>query len=265
VRPILFHVGPLPIYGYGAMMAIAFLVAGALTGREMNRKGMSGEIASSFVFWAAVGGIAGSRLWAVAEDWRSFLADPASMIFSGAGFVWYGGLLGGTLAVSMVIRHHRLPWLRTVDCIAPGLALAYGIGRIGCQLAGDGDWGTVSDLPWAMAYPHAIVGWDYPPGVRVHPAPVYETLLSTGIFAALWSMRKRPLRDGDLFWWYLILTSVARFVVEFVRINKYSILGMTHPQAVSVVLIAIGAWRLLAGSAEPVPPRPRKLARPASR
>jgi phosphatidylglycerol:prolipoprotein diacylglycerol transferase len=153
-----------------------------------------------------------------------------------------------------------------VDSIAPGLALAYGVGRIGCQLAGDGDWGTVSDLPWAMAYPDAIVGWDYPPGVRVHPAPVYETLLAAAIFAVLWSIRKRPLRDGAVFWWYLILTSMARFLVEFVRVNKHSLLGLTHPQVVSVALIAIGAWRLLAGSAERVPPPPqRKVARSASR
>jgi phosphatidylglycerol:prolipoprotein diacylglycerol transferase len=247
------------------MLAVAFLVAGAFTRRELNRKGMNGDIASSFVFWAAVGGILGSRLWAVAEDWRSFLDHPGGMLFSGAGFVWYGGLLGGTIAVSWVIWRHKLPWLRAVDAIAPGLALAYGIGRIGCQLAGDGDWGTVSDLPWAMAYPNAIVGWDYPPGVRVHPAPVYETLMHVGIFAALWSIRKRPLADGTVFWWYLILTSLARFVVEFVRINKFTILGLTHPQAVSVVLIAIGAWRLLAGSAEPVAPPPRKAARSASR
>jgi phosphatidylglycerol:prolipoprotein diacylglycerol transferase len=247
------------------MLAIAFLVAGALTRRELNRKGMNGEIASSFVFWAAVGGIGGSRLWAIAEDWRSFLDHPGSAIFSGAGFVWYGGLLGGALAVSLVIWRHKLNWLRAVDGIAPGLALAYGVGRIGCQLAGDGDWGTVSDLPWAMAYPNAIVGWDYPPGVRVHPAPLYETILAAGIFAVLWSIRKRPLRDGTVFWWYLLLTSMARFLVEFVRINKHMLLGFTHPQVFSIALIVIAAWRLLAGSAETVPPPQRKVARSASR
>jgi phosphatidylglycerol:prolipoprotein diacylglycerol transferase len=232
--------------------------------RELNRKGMNGELASSIVFWAAVGGIGGSRLWAVAEDWRSFLDHPISVIFSGAGFVWYGGLAGGTLAVTLLIRRHKLPWLRAVDCIAPTLALGYGIGRIGCLLAGDGDWGPISDLPWAMRYPDAIVGWDYPPEVRVHPTPVYETLLSTGIFAILWSIRKQPRPDGALFWWYLILTSIERFSIEFVRINKYSLFGLTHPQVASVILVAIGAWRLLAESAEPVPPPRRKVARSAS-
>ena len=263
--PVLFKLGPLTIYSYGTMMAIAFLVGGSLARREMNRKAMNGDLASSMVFWAAVGGIVGSRLWAVAEDWRSFLEHPSSMIFSGAGFVWYGGLLGGTLAVSWVIRRHRLPWARVVDCIAPGLALAHGIGRIGCQLAGDGDWGSVSDLPWAMAYPNAIVGWDYAPGVRVHPTPIYETIGYTLIFAFLWSMRKRPHPDGTLFWWYLVLASSARFAVEFVRINDPSLFGLTDPQLVSIVLVAIGAWRLLVGSTEVVPPPTRKAARSASR
>jgi phosphatidylglycerol:prolipoprotein diacylglycerol transferase len=265
VWPILFHIGPQPIYSFGTMMAVAFLVGGSLVRRELNRKNLNGDLASSIVFWAAVGGIGGSRIWAVAEDWRSFLDHPFTAIFSGAGFVWYGGLAGGALAVSLFMRHHKLPWLRVVDCVAPALALGYGIGRIGCLLAGDGDWGPVSDLPWAMSYPNAIYGWDYPAGVRVHPTPIYEALLSTGIFAILWSIRKRPHPDGTIFWWYLILMSIERFFIEYVRINDHTLFGLTHPQIVSVVLVAIGAWRLLAGSTEPIAPRPRKIARSASR
>ena len=242
--PILVKLGPLTIYSYGTMMAIAFLVGGWLAGREMDRRGLPGQLASNMVFWAAVGGIAGSRLWALAEDWQAVLRDPIHMIFSGSGFVFYGGLVGGTVGVTLTIWRNGLPWLSVVDCIAPTLALGHAIGRIGCQLAGDGDWGKVSNLPWAMAYPNAIIGWNYPPGVRVHPAPVYEMLAYLGIFALLWAMRKRPHADGNLFWWYLVLAPGARFLIEFVRINPRGLFGLTEAQLFSLLLMAIGAGQL---------------------
>jgi phosphatidylglycerol:prolipoprotein diacylglycerol transferase len=251
--PVLFRVGPLTIYSYGTMMAIAFLVAGFLTSRELDRKGLPSHHASNMVFWAAVGGIVGSRLWAIAEDWRVFLADPLSMIFSGAGFVWYGGLLGGILAVYWVVRRHALPWLVVTDCVAPSLALAHAIGRIGCQLAGDGDWGSVTNVPWGMAYPNAIVGWDYPPGVRVHPTPIYETLAYTAIFAVLWSLRKRPAPDGALFWWYLALAPAARFLIEFVRINPTALFGLSQAQLFSLLLVVLATWQLIAGRGSRLP------------
>jgi phosphatidylglycerol:prolipoprotein diacylglycerol transferase len=138
-----------------------------------------------------------------------------------------------------------------VDCIAPSLAVGLAVGRIGCQLAGDGDWGAVSDLPWAMAYPNAIVGWDYPPGVRVHPAPVYEMIGNFGLFAFLWSIRKRPQPDGTVFWWYLILSAAIRFVIEIVRLNPVTALGLTAAQLASLLLIFVGSAKLLAQRAAP--------------
>jgi phosphatidylglycerol:prolipoprotein diacylglycerol transferase len=246
VWPVILHLGPLTVYSYGTMMAIAFLVGGWLTGKEMERRGLPGEVSSSIVFWAAIGGLAGSKLWAVLQDLQALRYDPIGMIFSGSGFVWYGGLIGGTAAVSWTIHRHRLPWLRMVDCIAPALVLAHGIGRIGCQLAGDGDWGSVTDVPWAMAYPNAIVSWPYPPGVLVHPTPVYEMLAYGAVFAVLWSIRKRPLPDGTIFWWYLVLAPAARFIIEFYRINPPLALGLSAAQWFSLLLVGIGAWRLWA-------------------
>ena len=226
---------------------------GYVTGREMDRRGLPGALASNMVFWAAVGGLVGSRLWALIEDWPEVLRDPIGMIFSGSGFVWYGGLVGGTLMVTWTIRRHRLPWLRVVDCIAPSLALAHAIGRIGCQLAGDGDWGPVSQLPWAMAYTNAIVGWPHPPGVLVHPTPMYEVLAYTGVFAVLWFMRKLPHADGNLFWWYLVLASGARFFIEFVRINPNVVMGLSQAQLFSIFLMAVGTWRLLVSRRDQAP------------
>lgn len=228
------------------MAAIAFLVAGWLTGKEMDRVGLPGEAASNMVFWAAVGGIVGSKLWYVLQDPAALAHDPIGMVFSGSGVVWYGGLLGGTAAVTWVMHRNHLPWLRTVDCIAPALALAHGIGRIGCQLAGDGDWGSVTTVPWGMSYPNAIIGWPYPPGVRVHPAPLYEMLAYFAVFAILWSMRTRPHPPGTIFWSYLILAPAARFIIEFYRINPAHAFGLSTAQWFSLLLIAFGTWRLLA-------------------
>jgi phosphatidylglycerol:prolipoprotein diacylglycerol transferase len=245
------------------MAAIAFLVAGWVTGKELDRRGLPGEVSSNMIFWAAVGGIVGSKLWYVAQDWRALFSDPIGMIFSGSGIVWYGGLIGGTLGVTFVIRRHKLPWLRTVDCAAPALALAHGIGRIGCQLAGDGDWGRVTTVPWGMAYPRAIIGWPYIHGEVVHPTPVYEMLAYFAVFAVLWSMRKRPHPDGTIFWWYLVLGPAARFVVEFYRINPPLALGLSTAQWFSLLLVGIGAWRLWAThrtepAADPLPEPARR-------
>lgn len=240
--PVLFELGPLSLYSFGAMLALAFLAAGTVLGDGLALRGLDRGHASSIVWWAAIGGIVGSRLLAVLNDWSSFVADPLGHLLTGAGFVWYGGLAGGFLAVTIYLLSRGLPWLAVSDCIAPGLVLGQAIGRVGCQLAGDGDWGTVSELPWAMAYPAAIFGWDYAPGVRVHPAPVYESLLYSGIFLPLLWMSRRPerFRDGATIFAYLALSGVARFVVEYVRIEPKLWLGHTEAQWFGLLTIAVG-------------------------
>lgn len=254
--PVLFRIGPLTIYGFGLMMAIAFLAGAYLTGKELDRKGYNGELASTLIFWAAVGGLIGARVFSILGDLDGFLANPLQSVFSGSGFVFYGGLIGGLLAVTWSMRRMHLPWALTADCIAPGLALGHGIGRIGCLLAGDGDWGRETTLPWGMAYPNAIVGWHYPLGVRVHPTPLYEFFAYTVIFAVLWSMRKRPQPDGTLFWWYLVLAPAARFCIEFLRINPRILFGLTEAQLTSLALMTIGAWKLLAARGVPLSAAP---------
>lgn len=243
--PVILEIGPLRVYSFGLMMAIAFMTAAYLTGRELARKGYDSEIASSLVVWAAVGGIAGARLWVILDDWSAFVADPMSALFTGAGFTWYGGLFGGLLAVTVAMRRNGIPWFVGADAIAPGLILGHGIGRIGCQLAGDGDWGTVTTVPWGMAYPNAIVGWDYPPGVVVHPTPLYEFFAYGLGFLLMWKLRTRPMATGSMFWLFLILSPFARFWIEFVRINPIVLWGLSEAQVTSIVLMAIGAINLI--------------------
>jgi len=249
--PVLFQLGPLTVYSFGTVMAVAALSAAWVVWLELKRCRYNPELASTIIFAAAVGGLIGARLLFVLEEWRSFVRSPWEFIFTGAGFTWYGGMLGGALAVTWLVRHNGIPWLRAADISAPALAVAYGIGRIGCHVAGDGDWGTISDVPWAVAYTNAIIGWVHPytgvpyaPGVRVHPTSVYEFLQSAIIFAILWPLRKKGYREGTLFWLYLILSGFARFMVEFWRVNPVISLGMTEAQWFSLILAALGFYFL---------------------
>ena len=195
--------------------------------------------------WAAIGGLLGARLLFILDNWSDFLADPLSFLFTGAGFVWHGGLIGGIVGVSLCIRHHQLPWLQIMDAVAPAIALGHGTGRIGCHLAGDGDWGPPTDLPWGVAYPDAIIGWQYPPDVFVHPTPLYEMAAYFAIAALLWSRRTAGLRPGALFWGYLLLAGIARFCLEFVRVNPPLLGEFSQAQVISIGLIVVGIFLLL--------------------
>lgn len=267
--PVLLRLGPLTIYSYGLMMALGFIVADFLITRECRRRGINPDFANAVVIWGAVGGIVGSRLYDVIDNWQAYAANPWSIVFSGAGFVWYGGFIGGVLATIVVTRYYGVGLLRAFDMCAPALILGQAFGRMGCQLSGDGDWGLPSTLPWAMAYPNAIVGWNartvlkldptgalvsgYFPGVRVHPAPVYEAILYVAIFGLMWSMRKRA-PEGRLFCLYLILEGLARFMVEFVRVNPRIAFGLSEAQLISLVMITAGlaTWRYTSARALPV-------------
>ena len=243
--PDALHIGPVPIHLFGIFLALGFLAAGWAVGKELERKGYDPVLASSLLVWAAIGGLGVARLWIILDAWDDFTAAPLGFILTGGGFVWYGGLFGGTLALTIFFRRHGIPWLVGADAVAPALALGQAIGRIGCQLSGDGDWGRETTLPWGMAYPHAVVGWDKPPGVVVHPTPIYEMVLYFAIFAFLWRARREPAPDGTAIARYAVLTGAARFAVEFVRVNPQVALGLTQAQWTALALAAIGGAFLL--------------------
>ncbi len=252
--PILFQIGPITVYSFGALMALAALTAAWVVHAELKRNGYAPELASTMVFAAVLGGLAGARALFIIEDWGNFLRAPWDYIFTGAGFTWYGGLIGGALAVSWVVKKNNIPWPIGADIAAPALAISYGVGRIGCHVAGDGDWGTETTVPWGVAYTKAIIGWvnpmtgvPYAPGVVVHPTPIYELIESVMVFGILWSLRKKSYPSGMIFWLYLILAGIARFVVEFWRINPAIGLSLTEAQWFSLVLMLIGSTMLANG------------------
>jgi phosphatidylglycerol:prolipoprotein diacylglycerol transferase len=234
--PVLFRIAGIDVQSFWVMVMVGFLVALLVARAELRRLGHDPELAYDLILWAYVGGFVGARLFLVLTAWDALVQDPFGVLFSGSGWVWQGGVVGGAVAVSMAARRRGLPLLDVADLAGPCLAIGQAIGRIGCQLAGDGDYGTPSSLPWAMSYPHGVV----PTTERVHPTPVYEMTLYLLVFILLWVQRTRPHARGSLFAQYLIDTGIARFAVEFVRINPVAALGLTVPQFVSAASVVAG-------------------------
>lgn len=229
MRPVLFHVGGLAVQSYGVSKALAVLVAGWLVSRELARRGRQPALAYPLTLAGAVAGFAGAKLYYLAEHGFSLHN------LGGTGFTWYGGLIGGAAAVLLVARRNDLGTSLIAGIVSAPLAIAYGIGRLGCLLAGDGTYGKPSDLPWAMSFPHGTV----PTTQRVHPTPLYEAIMAFALGAVLWRLRAR-LSPAAQFATFAIVMGIARFLVEFVRINKIVVAGLSQPQLWSLALIGFG-------------------------
>jgi phosphatidylglycerol---prolipoprotein diacylglyceryl transferase len=234
--------GPLTLKTFGIMFSLGFIAAGAVVARRLRELERPIDWAYEMIFAGLIGGLVGARGYYMVQHWSDVKNDFFGNLFSGSGLVWYGGALGGAIAVGVWAWYRGFFELALLDLAAPGLALGYAIGRIGCQLSGDGDYGKVSSLPWAMSYPDGTVPTDQ----RVQPTPVYETLAMGLVAWLLWTWRDR-VRPGILFAIYLVLSGLERFLVEFVRRNDEVWAGLTAPQIESLALMVIGgAWIALA-------------------
>ena len=240
MRPVLFHIADIAVPSFWAMAFVGFFVALLVVRRDMTERGYDLRYAYDMVLWAYVGGWVGARLFIIPTGWNYFVEDPIAFLLSGSGWVWYGGLIGGAVAVLWWARSVGMPMLVATDIAAPALAIGLAIGRIGCQLAGDGDYGVPTDLPWGMSYPDGVV----PTTARVHPTPLYELVLYVVTFIVLWRQRGRGLPAGHLFGQYLIYTGAARFAVEFLRRNPAWLLGLTTAQWFSIGSMALGLYVL---------------------
>jgi phosphatidylglycerol---prolipoprotein diacylglyceryl transferase len=231
------HLLGISIKTFGLAFAIAFIACGAVVARRLKELGKPVDWAYEIIFAALVGGVVGARGYYLIQHYDQVKHDLLGSIFSGSGLVWYGGAIGGAIAVVAWMRWRGALSLWMLDTAAFGLALGYAIGRIGCQVSGDGDYGIVSDLPWAMGYPHGTV--PTPPGVTVQPTPIYETVAMGLIAYGLWRMRDR-VRPGVIFATYLVASGVERILVEFIRRNKEVLVGLTAAQLESVALCVVG-------------------------
>jgi phosphatidylglycerol:prolipoprotein diacylglycerol transferase len=259
------HFGPLTIPTFGLMVAIGLLVAAYVLQADFNRRrGQLQKYASSknagaegakdegflIIGIAGLAGLVGARLYHVLQTPRELIDHP-SVLISRFGFAWFGGFLGGFVALVFLARRFGIPTLEFMDLCSPAAAVGYAIGRIGCLLSGDGDYGVPTTLPWGMSFPNGTE----PTIERVHPTPIYEFFIWLAIAAFLWRFGKRALTGtqpkGEVFCCYLILTGVARFLIELIRINPRSFFGLSNAQAASLLSIVVGAillWRIKSGA-----------------
>ena len=255
--PELFKIGPFTVYSFGLMLGIAFIVASYLLTKEIERKKLHPNIATEVTLMAIIFGIVGSKALDLIENWNMFIQDPIGSAFSPGGLTFYGGLILSVVVIWIYTRKKKIPFLYIADATAPSLAIAYGIGRIGCHLAGDGDYGIPTNLPWGTDYsngtvpPHIMfrgtdIAKSFPNGfvpdnTPLHPTPIYEFLMMMVIFWILWKLRKKDWPYGQLFMIYLILQGIERFLIEFLRLNPRLMFGLSEAQLISVVMIAVGS------------------------
>jgi prolipoprotein diacylglyceryltransferase len=237
--------------------------------KEVDIKVYPHQLVSEITMAAALGGLLGAKIFHLLEYWSDFMADPIGMFFSGSGLTMYGGLIVGGATVLWYGKKNNIPPLELCDATAPGLMLAYGTGRLGCQLAGDGDWGIVNTLAkpfsfipdwlWSYKYPNNVISEGVPiPGcvghhchelpMGVFPTPMYESIMCIALFFLLWSMRKKIFTPGRLFSWYLLFNGIERFLIESIRVNsQYHIGGLafTQAQLISTILMIAGITGLV--------------------
>ena len=267
---------PVPIPLFGLLVVCAMFAAAACLRAQLRRMHAAGQIGNArrqvsasdgSVTWielapqeivsdlttiVMVTGVLGARIFHILEHLDTFMAAPASMIFSRAGFSVFGGLILGTIAGVLFIRRWHLSASAMLDAVAPAMMLGYGIGRIGCQISGDGDWGTAANMAlkpdwlptwfWAQTYQNNIFGEAIAaPGV--YPTSIYETAMALACFGLLWALRKHPYKTGWLFAVYLLLAGLERFAIEQLRVNpKFNVLGfqLTQAEVIAVVLAVLG-------------------------
>jgi len=233
------HIGPITLGSYGLMVATGLICAFFILRADFARRGVPAD-AEAIIGITGLAGLAGSRLYHLLESPAEFFADPWPQLFSTMGFAFVGAIIGGFLALVLLAKRFRMSPLLMLDAASPAAAIGYGIGRIGCLISGDGDYGIATSLPWGMSFPNGIV----PTTERVHPTPIYEFLVAILIFWILWRLGARAMKkhapNGVIFAAYLVLTGIARFLVEIIRINPRSFYGMTNAQAASVLSVLAG-------------------------
>lgn len=231
------HLGRFSIGTFGILLWLAAVCGCWVLYRNFRRWQVDAD-AISIVAVSTVAGILGAKLWHVLETPQQLFAHPADLLFDRAGFAWYGGLIVGILTLLWQSRVYKIGGLRLLDLAAPAASVGYGVGRLGCLVSGDGDYGKPTTLPWGMSFPNGLV----PTTQKVHPTPIYELFGALFIAWILWRRGdpKSPRPIGQITGEYLILSGIARYLVEFIRINPPVLWGMTNAQLASLGAIAFG-------------------------
>lgn len=263
LKPILFQLGGFSLHTFGLLVALAFMAGLWAGGKNAVRAGLKAEVIHDLAWWLILGGLVGARALYVVSYWeRDFAGKPFGEIFAiwHGGLVYYGGLIGATLAGVAKLWRLKLPIWTVADCLAPGVALGHVFGRLGCLMNGC-CYGRPTDAAWAIRYPrgHETFPMTALNATTVHPAQIYEALLNLAFFGALmWLFRRRRF-EGQVFATYLIGYAVIRTVAELFR-GDYSeksapLAGVFTPgQTTSAVILALGIslwWALRARRVNP--------------
>jgi len=233
LHPVLIKIGSISVYSYGFILAVAFIVSFFIAISEAKRKSISLDVVYDLTLAAMIGGVVGARIFYVIAHLDYFFEHLLKIfVIQDGGLVFYGGLVGGTLAVFLVISLKKLVTSKVADMVAPCLALGGAIGRIGCFLNGC-CYGKPSNVFWVVKFP----GLPY----ARHPTQIYDLLYNLIIFGIIWNFRKKTDKDGMIFWIYLFLYSTGRFIVEFFRVTKIVSLGLTGAQLISLGIFLISA------------------------
>jgi len=273
------QVGPININSFGLMLGLSAIIGSYVLARELRKRKLNAEIASTATVVALITGVIGAKALHLLEHWDAFIDSP-STAFSPSGLTWYGGFVLGILSLIVYVRNRQIPVLRFLDALGVALILSYGVGRVGCHLAGDGDYGIPTSLPWGTIYaqgtakPSSMLReyfdrnpdqrdlWRYDslrtvlagvddlgtPYFRFdeltpcHPTPIYELLLGiAGFFFLAW-IWKPSFPDGYLFMIYLLVASVFRFFVEFLRLQPKVSSGLSEAQLFSIAIFFLGLY-----------------------
>ena len=253
-QPFVYHLGPLEVGGFGLAMLLCFVIGQILLTRELTRRGHDPAPVGDLVFAAVVGGLLGAKIY------YAILVQDMDALFDRAGFVFWGGLIGGIIATSLVVRFKKLRWSTISDASAISLAAAYSVGRTGCWAVGD-DYGRPWDSPLAVQFPEGappstaanmsqLFGTSFPAGtdpsavIAVHPTQIYEVMLGFVMFLIVWRFRDHRHAAGWLFGLYAVLAGLERFVIEFVRAKDDRFFGgLTLAQMIALGFVAAGvAW-----------------------
>ncbi len=236
MHPILGQIGPLTIYAYGLMLAVAVFVCAYLLQKEFERRELPGEVACDLVFWIVLSGVAGCRIFFILLNLRFFIDNPGEILMlQHGGLAWQGGLMAGSLAAIILVQRKKLPFFKTLDLFVPYVALGQAIGRVGCLLNGCCYGKPVA---WGLYFPVYEA--------RLHPTQVYESLGLLAVFLILKSALHRPHRDGGILVLYLVLASLLRFAVEFFRADHELLLwNLSVFQIMTLIFLGIAAYGYL--------------------
>ncbi len=262
--PKLIEIGSFYLPTYGVLVALGFLAGLAVTVKLARRSGLNPELVTNLAVYVALSGMLGAKILMILFDWNAYMANP-SRIFSfetlQAAGVFQGGLILALATAFFYMRKQNLPLLASADVFAPGVAIGHAIGRLGCFAAGC-CWGTECDLPWAVKFhnPAATALTGVPLEVPLHPSQLYEFGSEFLLFAFLWWRFAKPHRTGQIIGMYLVLSSIARFGIEFTRFHEQALpfgLPLSITQWIAIALAIVGVVVLAR------PGGPAKISEPA--